>query len=270
MRSLKFLSLSVLFAAFGFAAPASADPITGTLNITGSVDVTSTTLDFRPPEEEGFGTFTTKEPGTEYFEDIVSSDPLAPVGGDMLDLALTPTAGFTDVSLGDTFVDDWMYNFRQAGGFEGYDYSNLTFDLTHVVDPSGSGVDQCDGTETTTGETCYLGAFLLTVGADGGTAILMEVRGFFQDPNFDDTFYNGRFTTQVDYTIAQILEILEFGARDSNCAESVANGTLCSSYSANFNPLQLNEVPEPASLLLFGSGALALAYRRRLARKARG
>jgi len=261
MRRLKVLSLSVLLATFGFAPTASADPITGILNITGSVDVTATTLDFRPPETDGFGIFTTKEPGTGYFDTIVS-DPLEPTGGDMLDLALVPTAGFTNVAIGDTFVDDWMYNFRDAGGFDGYDYSNLTFDLTHVVDQSGTAAI-CDGSEGL-GDTCFLGPFLLTVGEEG-TGILMEVRGYFQDPLYDDTFYGGRFTTQVGYTISEILDILENGGADASCLAGVSNGTLCASYSANFEPI--SEIPEPASLLLFGSGALVLGYRRRRAAK---
>ena len=270
--------LSTLVAMGALATSASAEPITGVLNITGSVQVTATTLDFVPPDELSFGVFTTVEPPApgdqdgDYFEDIVSPNPLQPIGGEALDLALVPTAGYADVNIGDTFVDDFLSDFTISGGvFPGYDYSNLTFDLTHVVDQSSAGI--CDGSETS--GTCFLGPFLLTAGEEG-TGILLEVRGIFQDPSltgcdeitghvdacdWDDTLYIGRFTTQVGLTVAQILNIIEFGGTDPACGSSIPAGTICASYSANFESVA--PIPEPTTLLLFGTGAAALGYHRR-------
>jgi hypothetical protein len=262
----------------GLATSASAEPITGVLNIVGSVQVTATTLDFVPPDEGGFGVFTTVEPpapgdqGGDYFEDIVSPNPLTPIGGEALDLALVPTAGYQTVNIGDTFVDDFLQDFTIVGGvFPGYDYSNLTFDLTHVVDQSSAG--QCTGAETS--GTCFLGPFLLTAGEEG-TGILLEVRGIFQDPSltgcaeitghvdacdWDDTPYVGRFTTQVGLTVQEILDIIEGGGTDPACGANIPAGTICASYSANFESAAA--IPEPTTLLLFGTGAAALGYRRR-------
>ena len=253
---------AIAVALLGFAAHANAAPITGELNITGSVDVSATTIDWVPPNDGGFGTFTTKLPGTGYFSNIVGA-PATPVTGDSLDLTLGASGGgFTHVDIGDTNVPNFLYNFSLA------QYSGLTFDLTKVVDPSLGSVAQCTGTETGVGTSCYLGVFLLTVAANGGTAISMAVEGYFEDSNIADSrsFYVGQYTTQLGLTIAQIFNILENGGQDAACLGSEGPGVVCASYSANF---QARAIPEPATLLTLGTGsAIFAAIRRRRAAKA--
>lgn len=256
------LALCSIALTLGFVSSAQAASITGVLNITGSVNVSATDLDWVPPEDGGYGEFTTKTPGSGYFSNIVSVSTLSPVGGFSKDLTLGPSGGgYTHVDIGLTSVDDFLYNFdptNQATG--GFDYTGLTFNLTEVVDPS-TGVALCTG-NIAAGTSCYLGPFLLTATASDKTTITLVVNGIFDDtqPAWDPTPYTGSYTTQLNFSVQQILDILDGNATDPFCTNNQV-GTICSSYSANFVPTA--SIPEPASMITFGTGALLLALRRR-------
>jgi len=235
----------------GMTAPVAAAPITGILNITGSVIVSAANIDWYPPEGPINGTFTTKSPGTNYFSGIFSAVPETPTAGSSLDLNAPPgpTPGFLN-------------------GFHGVamppEYTDLSFNLSNVVMPTSP---TClDNHDYAPGDSCTYGVFLLTQG-NTGVVVKLEVAGHFVDLTFGDngTLNNatGIYTTQGD------LLIHETGAT-VNTIRGVVNAVnqgqhIDSSYSASFTAAA---VPEPATLLTFGLGTAALAaHRRRRAKK---
>ena len=247
--------------ALGMAVPASAAPINGSLQITGSVAISITNMDWRPPVDGGYGTFVTVTPATGYFATghpggIVSPNPLAPFGGNSLDLTLGPSGGgYTHVDIGPTNVPNFLNTFTAPG------YGSLFFDLTRVVAPSAP---LCTGAEVAN-DVCSVTAFTITVNPDGKSlTVAMSVEGFFEDPTIANSraFYSGRYTTQVGLTTQQIEDILTKNLQDPSCVAG-DTGNICASYSANFNAI--TGVPEPATMLTFGAGTALMAYRRRRA-----
>ncbi len=241
-------------AVLGLAIPASAAPITGTLNIAGSAWVNATTINFQPPGPNGgcldtdpcagtwggYGVFQTQLPGTGYFSNIVASFPnpayigysrdVAVLGGGAAPAPAAATFGAP------TFVGGFLTGFNAPG------YSNLFFDLTFVPLSGFAGCTILSNSE------CGLGAFTLTPTATG-TSIFFDVFGYMEDSSIADSrnYYVGRYTTQVQQSIAQIVQTIDGG------------GAISGSYSANYNPV----IPEPATLMLFGTGSMILAARQR-------
>lgn len=265
MRAVSVLPAVALL--LGLAVPASAVPITGVLNIAGSVAVGITTLDWRPPTDLGYGDATTTTPALGYFGGPPLGPtgsvpggvfPGAPTGLRSKDLTLASDAGYShvDIGPGGTFVGSFLNTFLAPG------YGGLFFDLTQVESPAGA---PCNGTETTAGTTCSVTAFTVTVLPGNAVSIAMSVLGFFQDSTIADSraFYAGRYTTQVGLTTQQIEDILTKNQQDPGCAPG-DTGVICGSYSANFNA---RAVPEPATMLTLGAGAALMAYRRRRAAK---
>jgi hypothetical protein len=260
-----FSALFAVTAMAAYAAPAYADPIEGQFNITGGVNVTATMIDFIPAGTAE-GDFTTKEPSTLDLDALTTPAATDFHFGDILDLVGVPFGVPVN-------VDDFLHDFTPNVGYVpavNYDTTglNLEFDLTEIVDP-GAATCPAAGLNTV-GDSCSLGPFLLTVAAPTNgvpnTSVTLVVEGFLEMIGFDDTLYTGRFTTQVGLSIFQIDQILIGNLTDPAC-EGKFPGTICSSYSANFSPAPLNEIPEPATLMTFGLGALGLAlYRRRQAK----
>jgi hypothetical protein len=245
-------SVMVLLA-LGMAAPApvAAAPITGILNITGSVIVSAANIDWYPPTGPLNGTFTTKSPGTNYFSGLFSAVPESPYAGSSLDLNAPPGP-----------VPGFLSNFHGVG--MPAEYTDLSFNLSNIVMPTSPAC--LDNTDYAAGQSCTFGVFLLTQG-NTGVVVKLEVAGHFVDLTFGDngTLNNatGIYTTQGDLlvretgmTVNTIRQVVDAINRQQH---------IDSSYSASYSA---NAVPEPATLLTFGLGTAALAvHRRRRAKK---
>lgn len=223
------------------AVPASADPITGQLNITGGVSVSATTINWFPlvsPE----GVISTVFPGTDYFSGIYNPVPPPEWDADIVDLVSgmpLPLPGF-------------LNDFDSPIPVK---YSDLSYTLTEVVVPAlSSELTLCNGSETV-GQSCKITAsspFILTV-TEKGVDVLFDVVGFFIDPTEGADSANniapGSFTANLNgATIGGIITTIASG------------GSVSSSYSAQFNA---TTVPEPLSLTLLGSGLLGIGLRAR-------
>ena len=228
--------LLVAVAVLGVTVSASAAPITGTLNITGSVQVNQTTIDWIPIAG-GEGIFNMVFPGTEYFADIYNPAVNPPYIGSATDLVgqALPLANF----LNDFQTPDPTY-------------SDLSFTLTDIVDPTAP---TCTGSEGVN-QTCSLGSFTLTQTATG-VAVSFNVAGFFIDPtegDFGSNLATGVYTTQLNTpavdTIAEVRAIL------------LSGNSIQSSYSATYTVLP-TPIPEPATLVTFGTGSFLLAAHKR-------
>ena len=80
---------------------------------------------------------------------------------------------------------------------------------------------------------------------------------------FDSGFYSGAFaTTFIGYDFTTFLARLNSGEDISCPSQGVPNSTPCT-FDANFDSVASPEVPEPATLLLLGTGLLGAGYRQR-------
>ena len=226
------------------AAPASADPITGVMNITGSVDVSATSINWvlgDITEHAGatnavYGTFDLVSSGTGYFVDIWK-----PVSGINTGLSedLPPGGGAN-------FLSDFETPFAE--------YDDLSFTLT------GLGVFSepvCTGAEGV-GDSClaFAGSPFLLTKTNSGTAVEFDVFGFFVDPTYGDTGLNtatGIYTANIaGMTPKQLSDFINAG------------GIQNSSYSAQYT---VTAIPEPMSLALLGSGLLGIGLKARRRRQ---
>ena len=224
------------------AVPASADPITGVLNITGSANVSAARIDWvlgdiseHPGATDAvYGTFDIVKEGTGYFSTVWQ-----PVSGVNTGLSedLPPGGGAN-------FLSD----------FETQDakYDDLSFTLTNL---GGWVAPVCTGVETPLNHidcVAFAGSPFLLSPTNAGTGVEFDVFGFFLDPTFGDTGQNtakGIYTANiVGMTPKQVADIINAG------------GTINSSYSAQYTA---SAVPEPVSLTLLGSGLLGIGLRAR-------
>ncbi|HUQ90042.1 MAG TPA: hypothetical protein VM120_00090 [Bryobacteraceae bacterium] len=214
--------------------------ITGNLNISGTVRVSLSTIDWQNPTGAPNGVFLTIQPGTNYFASIFSTDPFTPYGGRALDLGGGPFAG-------PVFVPSFMSGFTAPG------YSGLFFDLT-LLDPSSAPV--CTGSEGEN-QPCRIGTpspFTLTQKFDQSgnpsVAIDFSIQGFFQDSNLANSRanYKGTYTTQLtDPALDTISEVL---------TRINGGGFVEASYSGNFS--ELSAIPEPSTVLFTLTGGLLM------------
>jgi hypothetical protein len=247
------LAAGVVAISFGLAS-ASAAPISGELNIAGSVLVDAFTINWVPPggpgggTETGYGIFSTIVPGTGYFSGITSLPPCPPNttcyfgnardltrggGGGAAPAPATAPVGVT----GNPLVANFLSGFTAPG------YTGLSFDLTLILQSVAA--DCVPNTGQLTCRPDSGSPFTLTRLANG-TGISFEVNGNFKDSNIADSTaaYVGRYTTQVPQTIEQILAIVG------------ANGSVSASYSANFNAV--SPIPEPGTVGLALTGVLMI------------
>jgi hypothetical protein len=209
------------------AGTAGALPISGDLNIAGSVRASSSAIDFLNGDE-GTGGFVTLQGGSGYFGTIASTNLASPYLGVAKDLS----ASSTDVS-------EFLSGFTAPG------YSGLTVDLDGIVTPTAP---PCTGSEAVN-SSCRLGYLTATNLGEGNTALAMVVTGTVEDAAISDSLNEivGRYTTQAGRTIEEIMT--EF-----------AGEGLTVSYSANFDAF---DVAEPGILLLLGMGLAANGWVRR-------
>lgn len=223
--------------AFSVGSPMSgyAAMITGTLNTTGSAQVTADTIDFLPLAG-GAGNF-----------NIPADDE--------------GTGDFVGLSVGE--VDGSIRDLMLPGDPVGVAFSKLDF-MTFVAFPGLSfeltfiapGVSGPCGPVVVIGGTCTPpgSPFNMQNTASGSTASF-SVAGNVTDDIGPTSVFTGTFTTQFDNQTYQDVLTL-FGDQ----------GFVTASYSAQFTVRpsgSVPDVPEPASLLLFGAGILGIGLVRR-------
>ena len=219
-------------------ATAQAVPIVGTLDLTGSVRVTATSIDWLP-EGLGIGVAQVQPTTDGYFLPLIGSQ------AQELDLIGLPVG----VQLGPGIP-----------GFETFPDSPLP-GLNFILDV----IVSC-------GQAALHPEFECQAGLDSpfrfdqdteGTTVIINFRGRVQDPigaPGEQSTFTAKFdATFVGLTPEQILTIIS------------EQGEIFSPYSAQkiTTDIPTQEVPEPATMLTFGAGtALLAAHRRRRAKKA--
>ena len=224
----KVSKLPILTALLTFGAlSASAAPIYGTFNISGSVTVGGLFIDWSS-NGPTTGTFSTNSPSTGFFAGLFGGNPPF-YTGTVKDLNGPPVVSrFLDLFTAPTF-----------GG--------LYFDLAGIVAPTASA---CVGNPALN-TPCALGSFTLTNTASG-VAVDFGLFGFVQNglDATTRTSATGLYSTQLLGTnIGAVAATLNGG------------GSIASSYSATYS-----SVPESSSiwLMCIGGGLLGMgAYRKR-------
>ncbi|MBS1826901.1 MAG: PEP-CTERM sorting domain-containing protein [Acidobacteria bacterium] len=231
---MKWKALAAGIAAFiGLSGAASAAPIYGQFNITGSVTVNLSTIDWAP-SGGGAGNFSVVEPGTGYFA-LLPGSPTPPPNSVGTALDLGP-AQFNQVEILANPLVGYMSNFNHDIPAIDALYSGLSVDLIDVINPSSPACTAAG--LAANGQSCTLGVFQLTRISANSTLIGMEVVVDFVDSNIADSRSRGtgQYSTQYGASAASIFNTI------------VTNGqSISTSYSANFEA-----VPEPATLALVG------------------
>jgi|GEM_PF-4283875 len=225
-----------------------AAPITGVVNLSATVGVSATTIDFRSDPSQGCGAVVSPGfPGCFTINSPVSGSfvaPAIPFGFNALnsikDLTGGPIVGFTTLTAFMQFTN------------------GVTFDLTRIVPGGSPTCDILQGNNPNYVCTPLNSPFTLlnsSTGQNATVAFNVEVSGYTGALNTGSTPYLGAFSTQgAGANIASLLNTIGTG------------GTVVASYSANFSP-----VPEPGTLgtLGLGLGMLVFGAYRRSSRSAR-
>ncbi len=229
MRLIMAIAVAVAFIV-GTPVSGYAALITGTLNTTGSARVTADTIDFLPLAG-GDGNFNIPEDdeGTGDFVGLSVGE----VDGAILDLMLPGDP------VGAIFSKPGFMTFTAFPG--------LSFELTFIA----PGVSGACGPVVVVGGTCTPPAspFNLQNTTNGSTASF-SVSGNVTDGIGPSSIFTGTFSTQFDGQTYQ--DVL---------ASFAEQGFVQASYSAQFTVRpggSVPEIPEPASILLFGAGILGI------------
>ena len=228
LRAIAVATLAIL------PATAQAVPIVGSIDLTGAVRITPTSIDWLPAGG-GVG-FAVVDTATDYFVPLIGDI------GQELDLDGVPVG----VSLGDGLSGFQTFPFGAMPG--------LNFVLDMIVSCEQASIDpatQCDaGLDS---------AFRFDQDAFGTTVVMNFVGRVFDDANPSEI---GNFIAKFDATFT--------GQTPEEILQAfIDNGEITTVYSARKLVVeQVQTVPEPATLLTFGAGtALLAAHRRRRAKK---
>lgn len=259
MRGLLFGSL--VTALVGAASPASAVELVGSMNITGTVEVTATSISWFPNSDlDNDGVATLTGPSSGYFHNpgnggapiyVPESGDGGPTTASILNLnfGITPPGVLVSVP---NFLTGFADSNAGAPNNFNPEYSDLTFELTMIQIPNPVLGACVDNAVYLTGQSCRLGVFLLTQN-DGSVTASLNILGIFEDPSLgiESLTATGRFSTQ---SVAGFTTIDQLGDHLS------AGNSVRTSYSAEF---VAPTVPEPATLITFGVGSLLAARARR-------
>jgi len=259
MRLRGILLSGLVVGLLGTAAPANAALITGNLSISGAITydtlntVGGATLNFIEP-------FTSppSAPTGPFIEVTSASGVLGTYGlgtgskgsiENISNVPATPNTVFAPAGVDLTgTVNNFLQKWTKADGTTAI--PGLHFDLTSIPIQSGPG---CPTTPS-----CAEGPFLLTE-TTNGIRVSFDVFGNFVN-GADFGAYKGSFSMVVDgLTLAEAGKRLTVTGQDIMCG--INNLEKPCSFTANFDPVPA--IPEPATILTFGLGSLALARIRR-------
>jgi hypothetical protein len=237
MKKALFQAMAVATLAI-LPATAQAVPIVGTLDLTGAVRVTNTTIDWHPVGT-GFGIAQIQSTSNGYF--------------DVLDGQLAQEMDLTGFPVGVALNAPFG-----IPGFETFPNTNLpglNFILDIIVSCGQASLNPADECDAGVNSPFRFDQDAL------GTTVILNFRGRVQDSN--NPGEESTFTAKFDATFTGITpqQIL---------ATIAAQGFIDSPYSAQKVSVDIptTTVPEPATLLTFGAGtALLAAHRRRRAKK---
>jgi len=226
-----------------FLAPASYGAVIGPFNISGSVMVSTTVIDWTSPFTIGGavgGTFAGTSGTTGNALDLVNPTTIPP-----------------------------QANFLTFNALPTVHYDIISF-IPGVALP-------CTGFEAVNQSCTLPGGVFTATATPTGTTIGMQMNGVMNDvPGLvGANQYLGSYTTQIGSSISQILVTLAGGLGiPGGAAPPVPNGFISTTYSASFteiNPVGHDgETPEPATFAMIGAGLVGVwAMRARAARSAR-